>query len=110
MAEFTRTNGLGHAHDTQYNTNQIVGMEIDAIASLATKGGIGSTIEAIAQEFAPLMMKSAGTAGKILMIVDGHGQTAASMQVRLRNLGTVDSIDLSSATVTARDLDDFDIT
>ena len=110
MAAVTRVNGLGHAHDTQYNTNQIVAMEVDAIASLAAKGGVGSTIEAIAQEFAPLMMKSAGTAGKILMIVDGHGQTAASMQVRLRNLGTVDSIDLSSATVTARDLDDFDIT
>jgi len=110
MATFTRTNGLGHAHDAQYNTNQIVAMEVDALASLAAKGGVGSTIEAIAQEFAPLMMKSAGTAGKILMIVDGHGQTAASMQERLQNLGTVDSIDLSSATVTARDLDDFDIT
>jgi len=109
MASFTRTNGLGHAHDAQYNTNQIVGMEIDALVDISGKGGVGSTIEAIAQEFAPLMMKSAGTAGKILMVVDGHGQTAASMQVRLQALGTVDSIDLSSATVTERDLDDFSI-
>jgi len=109
MASFTRVNGLGHAHGTQYNTAQIVGMEIDAIVSLATKGGVGSTIEAIAQEFNPLMMKSAGTAGKILMVVDGHGQTAASMQERLQALGTVDSIDLSSATVTARDLDDYSV-
>jgi len=54
-------------------------------------------------------MKSAGTAGKILMVVDGHGQTAASMQERLQALGTVDSIDLSSATVTARDLDDYSV-
>ena len=109
MAAVTRVNGLGHAHDTQYNTNQITAMEIDALVSLAAKGGVGSTIEAIAQEFAPLMMKSAGTAGKILMVVDGHGQTAASMQVRLRALGTVDSIDLSSATVTERDLDDYSV-
>ena len=109
MASFTRTNGLGHAHDTQYNTAQIVAMEIDALVSLAGKGGVGSTIEAIAQEFNPLMMKSAGTAGKILMIVDGHGQDAASMEDRLQALGTVDSIVLTSATVTARDLDDFSI-
>jgi hypothetical protein len=42
------------------------------------------------------------------MIVDGHAVDAASMQVRLRQLGTVDSVVLTSATVTARDLDEFD--
>ena len=44
------------------------------------------------------------------MIVDGHSVTAASLQVKLQNLGTVDSIDLSSATVTERDLDTFSAT
>jgi hypothetical protein len=44
------------------------------------------------------------------MIVDGHGVDAASMQIRLRNLGTVDSIALTSATVTLRELDEFDAT
>lgn len=109
MASFTRTNGVGHAHDTQYSTANLVAMEADALVSLATKGGIGSTIEAIAQEFAPLMMKSAGTAGKILMIMDGHNTSAADLQIRLRALGTVDSIDLSSALVVERDLDDFSV-
>ena len=107
MASFTRTNGVGHAHDTQYSTANLVGMEVDALVSLAAKGGIGSTIEAIAQEMAPMMMISTGTAGKIFMIMDGHNTNAADLQVRLQALGTVDSIDLSSATVTERDLDEF---
>ena len=62
------------------------------------------------QQSLPLMYISSGTAGKIAMVVDGHGVDAASMQVRLRALGTVDSIDLSSATVTARNLSTFDFT
>ena len=69
--------------------------------------GIDGCLAQIVAEFSPLMYKSTGTAGKIFMIVHGHGQSAASMQVRLQNMGTVDSIDLSSATVTARDLDGF---
>ena len=85
-------------------------MEVDALVSLAAKGGIGSTIEAITQEIQPLMSVSTGTAGKIFAIVDGHSVTAASLQARVRALGTVDSIDLSSATVTERDLDTFSAT
>lgn len=84
--------------------------EVDALVSLAAKGGIGSTIERIVQEFQPLMYISSGTAGKIAMVVDGHAVDAASMQIRLRALGTVDSIDLSSATVTERNLATFDFT
>lgn len=110
MATFTRTNGLGHAHDVQYNTNQIIAVEVDCLADISGKGGIGSTIEAVAREFTPLMMKSAGTAGKILMVIDGHAVDAASMTSRLQALGTVDSIVLTSATVTVRDLDDYSIT
>ena len=53
------------------------------------------------------MYKSTGTAGKIFAILHGHGQSAASMQVLLQNMGTVDGVDLSSATVTERDLDGF---
>ena len=109
MASVTRTNGLGHVHGTQYSTANIQGMEVDALVSLATKGGIGSTVEAIVQELQPISMISSGTAGKILMLVDSSQNTAASMQVRLRAMGTVDSINLSSATVTARDLDSFSV-
>jgi len=84
MASVTRVNGIGHTHGTQYSVAQLKSMEVDAIVSLAGKGGLGSTI---------------------WMIVDGHASDAASLQVKLRALGTVDSIDLSSATVTETDLD-----
>ena len=107
MAGITRTNGLGHVHGTQYSTANIQGMEVDALASLAAKGGIGSTIEAINQALQPIATVSTSTNGKIFMLVDASQNTAASMQVTLQSLGTVDSIDLSSATVTARDLDAF---
>ena len=110
MASVTRVNGGGSTFDTQYSVAQLAAYEIDALVDLTSKGGIGSTIEAIVREFQPLMYKAPGTAGKIFMIVDGHAVNAASMQIRLRNLGTVDSIVLTSATVTARDLDEFDAT
>ena len=110
MAAFTRVNGDGSTFDTQYSVAQLAAYEVDALVDLTSKGGIGSTIEAIVREFQPLMYKAPGTAGKIFMIVDGHGVNAASMQIRLRQLGTIDSIVLTSATVTARDLDEFDAT
>lgn len=110
MAGITRTNGVGHVHGTQYNTNNTAAYEIDALVDISGKGGIGSTIEAIAQAINPVMFVSTGTAGKIFAVVDDSQHSAASLQVIVRNLGTVDSIDLSSATVTARDLDTFSAT
>ena len=107
MAGLTKVNGGGHTHGTQESVAQLKSMEVDAIVSLAGKGGLGSTIEAIVQQLQPLMYVSTGTAGKIFMIVDGHAANAAGLQARLRALGTVDSIDLSSATVTETDLDSF---
>ena len=82
-------------------------VEIDAIVDLSAKDGIDGALAQIVGEFSPLMYKSTGTAGKIFAIVHGHGQSAASLQVRLQNMGTVDGVDLSSATVTERDLDGF---
>lgn len=110
MAAFTRTNGLGHAHGTQYSTANLAIYEIAAGADLSTKGGIGSTIEAIAQEVAPLMMQSSGTAGDVYVVVDGHATSAADLEARVQALGSVDSVDLASATVTAKDLDEVDFT
>ena len=107
MASVARVNQDGRDHGVQYNTADLVGMEIDAIVDISAKDGIDGCLAQIVSEFSPIMYKSTGTAGKIFMIVHGHGQSAASMQVRLQNMGTVDSIDLSSATVTARDLDGF---
>ena len=110
MASFTRVNGGTGSHDTQYSVAQLKCFEVDAIVSVAAKGGVDSTIETIVREFQPLMYISSGTAGKIAMIVDGHAVDAASMQIRLRALGTVDSIVLTSATVTERTLATFDFT
>ena len=100
MAAVTRVNGLGHAHATIYSTANIGFAVVACGASVAGKGGIGSTIEAIAQQLQPIAMDSEGTAGLINIAYDGSQTNAAGMQVRLRELGTVDSIDLSAATVT----------
>lgn len=108
MAGITKVNQDGRDHGVQYSTAQITAVEIDAVVSLAAKDGVDGALAQIVGEFSPLMYKSTGTAGKIFCVIDGHGQTAASMQVRLQNMGTVDGVDLSSATVTARDLDAFD--
>jgi hypothetical protein len=110
MASFTRVNGNTGAHGTQGSVMQLKCMEIDALADISAKGAIGSTIETIVREFQPLIYVSTGTAGKIFMVVDGHGVDAASMQIRLRALGTVDSIVLTSGLVLERDLDTFDAT
>ena len=101
MAAVTRVNGLGHAHATLYSTANIGFAVIDAGASLAGKGGIGSTLEAIAQAVNPIAFDSEGTAGLVNIAFDASQTNAAGIQVIVRGLGTVDSIDLSSATVTA---------
>ena len=101
MAGITRTNGLGHAHAVLYSTANLGFYVIACGASVAGKGGIGSTIEAIAQAMNPIALNSEGTAGLINIVVDGSQHTAASLTRILQSLGTVDSIDLSSATVTA---------
>lgn len=101
MAGITRTNGLGHAHAVLYSTANLGFYVVGCGASVAAKGGIGSTIEAIAQALNPIALNSEGTAGLISIVVDGSQHTAASLQAIVRDLGTVDSIDLSAATVTA---------
>lgn len=101
MAGITRTNGLGHAHAVLYSTANLGFYVVACGASVAAKGGVGSTIEAIAQAVNPIALNSEGTAGLINIVVDGSQHTAASLQAIVRDLGTVDSINLSSATVTA---------
>jgi hypothetical protein len=103
MAGVARVNGLGHAHATLYSTAQLQAFLIDLGADASGQGGIGGALEAVAQEIgsALLMFDSEGTAGEVSVIVDGHGVDAASLQIRIRALGTVNSYDLSGATVTA---------
>jgi len=107
MAAVTKVHGTGHTHGTQESVANLKAMELDGLVNLTAKGGLGSTIEAMVREAQPLMYVSTGTAGKIFCIVDGHSTTAADLQARIRALGTVDSIDLSSALVVERDLDAF---
>jgi len=107
MAIVTKKTDLKPVHGTTYSVAQLQGFEVDALVDISGKDGQGSTIEAIVNEFQPLMYVSTGTAGKIFMICDGHAVDAASMTIRLQAMGTVDSIVLTSATVVARDLDAF---
>jgi hypothetical protein len=44
---------------------------------------------------------SAGTAQTVTVVVDGHAVDAASLQARIRALGTVNSFNFASATVAA---------
>ena len=110
MSAVARVNQDGRDHGVQYKTADMIAVVIDAGVSLAAKDGIDGALAQIVGEFSPIIYKSTGTAGKIFAIVHGHGQTAASMQVRLQNMGTVDGVDLSSQTVVERDLDAFDAT
>ena len=100
MAGLTRDTGLGHAHAVLYSTANLGFAVVACGASVAGKGGIGSTIEAIAQQLQPIAFDSEGTAGLINIVYDASQTNAAGLQVGLRALGTVDSIDLSAATVT----------
>jgi hypothetical protein len=100
MAGQTKVNGIGHAHATLYSTAQLKAYVIDAGASLASQGGIGGAIEALAQNVAPLMMESVSTSGLVHVVVDGHATDAAGLQARIREMGTVNGYDFSGATVT----------
>ena len=100
MAGLTRSNGIGHAHATLYSTVNVGFAVVACGTSVAAKGGIESTLEAIAQKLQPVAFNSEGSAGLINIAYDKSQWTAAGLQVQLRKLGTIDSIDLSAATVT----------
>ena len=78
MASFTRTNGIGHANATKYETANVTTFVLTA-GSTPTYG-IGGTLEAIAQEFNPMIMEASGT--KIIMVMDGHATSTADIARR----------------------------
>ena len=78
MASVTRVNGLGHANATKYETAQVTTFVLTA-GSTPTYG-IGGTLEAIAQEFNPMIMEASGT--KIIMVMDGHATDTADIARR----------------------------
>lgn len=103
MAGITKVNGIGHAHGTLYSTMQLKAFVIDAGATLASQGGIGGAIEALAQEIgsALLMFQSVSTSGLVHVVVDGHALDAAGLEARIQNMGTVNGYSFAGATVTA---------
>jgi hypothetical protein len=78
MASFTRTNGVGHADATKYETAQVTTFVLTAGSTPTT--GIGGTLEAIAQEFNPMIFEADGT--KIIMVMDGHAVDTADIARR----------------------------
>lgn len=106
MAEFARVNGFGnYAQGTIYSVAQLKAFLINAQAALTTEDdGADEAMEAIIREVQPLMYYSANTAQTITVIVDGHAVNAATLQARIRNMGSTvgpNNFDLSSATVVA---------
>lgn len=112
MAEFARVNpvlatnangfGSGRDHDELYSTLQLKAFVVDAQASLAAQTGFGGAIEALTRELGTtaMLFESNGTAGKFVVIGDGHAIDAAVLQSRIRQLGTVNSFNFATTTVT----------
>jgi hypothetical protein len=64
-------------------------------------GEVDQAVEAVIREVQPLMyFTPSASDGLIHVIVDGHAVDAATLQARIRAMGTVNSYDLSGATVT----------
>ena len=108
MAVFTRTNGGVGAPGTLYSVVQTAGYIITckntggSAVNIQGSTGVDGVIESVIREVAPLMydVKNAN-GGLVHVIVDGHAQSAATLQARIRALGTIDSIDISGTTVAA---------
>ena len=106
MAGITRVNGFAqYAQGTVYSVAQLKAFLIDAGGSLAAEDdGAKEAMELLIQEVQPLMYYSTGTDGSVTVVCDGHGVDAASMQARIRALGSTagpNDYDFTGATVTA---------
>tara|TARA_B100000927_G_C16278186_1_gene394409 strand:- start:269 stop:610 length:342 start_codon:yes stop_codon:yes gene_type:complete len=106
MAGITRVNGFGqYAQGSVYSVAQLKAFLIDAGGSLAAEDdGAKEAMELLIQEVQPLMYYSTGSDGSVTVVCDGHGVDAASMQARIRALGSTagpNNYDFTGATVTA---------
>ena len=103
MSATTRVNGSGFTHGTLYSVMQLKAFVIDAGADLTNASGVlDGALEQLVREVQPLMYFSTGTSGVVHVIVDGHAVDAATLQARIRAIGTngVDSYNFAGATVT----------
>ena len=108
MSATTRYNGSfgNYAQGTVYTVAQLKAFIIDAQAALTNQdadaaGEVDQAMEALIREVQPLVYFSAGTAQTVTVVVDGHAVDAASLQARIRALGTVNSFNFASATCVA---------
>ena len=108
MSATTRYNGSfgDYAQGTVYTVAQLKAFIIDAQAALTTQdadaaGEVDQAMEALIREVQPLVYFSAGTAQTVTVVVDGHAVDAASLQARIRALGTVNSFNFAAATCVA---------
>lgn len=97
MASLTRYTGFGSfVAPTLYTTADYKAFLItvkdnggNAIDISAEDDGANEVVEAVMREVSPLMYQTANdTSGKIYVVCHGHGVDAASLQIRLRALGT----------------------
>ena len=108
MAVFTRTNGGVGAPGALRGVAQLAGYVITckdtggSAVNIQGSTGVDGVIESVIREVAPLLydVKNAN-GGLVHVVVDGHAQSAATLQARLQALGTIDSIDISGTTVAA---------
>jgi hypothetical protein len=108
MAATTRYNGSfgNYATGTLRSVLQLKAFVIDAGGDLQAQdsdsaGEVDQAVEAVIREVQPLMyFTPSASSGLIHVIVDGHAVDAATLQARIQAMGTVNSYDLSGATVT----------
>lgn len=106
MAGITRVHGGVGAPGALRGVAQLAGYVITCknsggtAVNIQASTGVDGVIESVIREVAPLLydVKNAN-GGLVHVVVDGHAQSAATIQRRLQNLGTVDSIDISGTTV-----------
>lgn len=106
MSATTRVNPVlaknsGRNHGVLYSQMQLKVFLVDAGATLAAQTGIDGAIEALTRELGTTaaLFESSGTAGKFLVIGDGHALDATILAARIVQLGTVNGYDFSGATV-----------
>ena len=110
MGTVTRTNGLNCTAGTLYNLNanafliSVKNAGTSAIDLRAEDDAVDEAVEQIVKEINPLMFFITDSSAGTMHIVTDLSLSAADIQTRIRNLGTVvgpNDVDVTGTTVTA---------
>ena len=110
MGSFTRTNGLNCTVATLYNLNAnaflitVKNAAASARDLRAEDDAVDETVEMIVKEINPFMFLVTDSSAGTIHIVTDLSLSAADIQTRIRNLGTVvgpNDVDVTGTTVTA---------